>query len=309
MLFPISLTMPALVYMVCPNDDDADLKGMPLTSVHKEALAALKKEGYKRTRVEEDDLVLVGSATEVDLLSPDGKEKISLVFYTEDDSTVERETLVPESKAEATTRYGTLLKEKFPSIVLTCYEVNRKTYVAVQVELSEATPQRVVDALAETKKAIAFIEQNRGAATTPISTPTSPLEATLKDAKLSYTEIGNFYQLKYDFSDTKRKQTAYIRKMEESYNSLKVQEIFSICYDSKDTPSAELLQSVFQKRFAIGGLVLEAPSETQTNWRIRFRVTLTTSALPETLKEYLNLVAGTADNLEKELNPTQEDKL
>ena len=135
------------------------------------------------------------------------------------------------------------------------------------------------------------------------------LEATLKDAKLSYTDIGNFYKLKYGFSDTKRSQIAYIRKVEESYNSLKVQEIFSLCYDKSDPPSSEQLQSIFQKRFSIGGLVLEAPSEKQANWRIRFRVTLATNALPETLKEYLNLVSGTADSLEKELNPGSEDKL
>jgi hypothetical protein len=135
------------------------------------------------------------------------------------------------------------------------------------------------------------------------------LGTTLKDAKLSHTDIGNFYKLKYDFSDTKRSQVAYIRKAEESYNSLKVQEIFSQCYDKPEPPSAEVLQSAFQKRFTIGGLVLEAPSEKQANWRIRFRVTLATNALPETLKEYLKLVAGTADNLEKELNPGSEDKL
>jgi hypothetical protein len=304
--------MISLVYippaLICTTiQDDADLKGMPLTSSHKEALAALKKEGYKRTRVEEDDLVLVGSATEVDLLSPDGKEKISLVFYTEDDSTVEREMLVPETKAAAYARYGPLLKEKFPSIVLTCYESNGKTYAAVQVELSEATPKRVVDALAETKKAIALIEQNRGAP--PVPAPSDPLGATLKDAALIYTDIGNFYKLKYDFSDTKRNQTAYIRKEVYTYNSLKVQEIFSQCYDKPEPPSAEALQSVFQKRFSIGGLVLEAPSEKQANWRIRFRVTLGTNALPETLKQYLNLVTGTADSIEKELSPTQEDKL
>lgn len=91
MLLPIPLTMVALVCAAHPIDEDADLKGMPLASIHKEALEALKKAGYKRTRVEEDALVLLGSATEVNLLSPDGKEKISLTFYTEDDSTVDEE--------------------------------------------------------------------------------------------------------------------------------------------------------------------------------------------------------------------------
>ena len=127
MLLPIPLTMPALVYTVCLADEDADLKGMPLTSMHKEALAALKKEGYKRTRVEEDDLALVGSSVEVDLLSPDGKEKIGLTFNTEDDSKVMRTTLVPETKAAAEARYGPLLKERFPSIIFVCNELLGKT--------------------------------------------------------------------------------------------------------------------------------------------------------------------------------------
>lgn len=223
-----------------------------------------------------------------------------------------KKTLVPETKAAAEARYGPLLKEKFPRIKLLCYEANGKTRAVARIELSEATPKNVVEALAETKKAIAFVEESRGAAPTPVSTvttATSPLEATLKDAKISYTDIGNHYKLKYDFSNTKRNQTAYIRKEVYTYNSLKLQELFSLCYDKPEAPSAEQLQSVFQKRFSIGGLVLEAPSENQKNWRIRFRATVTTSALPETLKEYLKLVAGTADNLEKELSPIQEDKL
>lgn len=307
MLLPIVPTLPALIYTIPHLDEDDDLKNMPLTSTHKDTLAALKKAGYKRTRVEEDDLVLVGSATEVDLLSPDGKEKISLTFYTEDDSTVERETLVPEAKAAAYARYGPLLKEKCRSVILSCYESNGKTYASVQVELSEATAKNVVDALAETKKALTLIEQNRGEG--PVSAPSDPLGATLKESRLSNTDIGKFYKLKYNFSDTKRSQTAYIRKEVYTYNSLKVQELYSLCYDSPEPPRAEQLLSVFQRRFTIGGLVLEAPNENQKNWRIRFRATLATHALPETLKEYLNLVAGTADNLEKELSPTQEDKL
>jgi hypothetical protein len=306
--------MISLVYtppaLICTRtQDDVDLKGMPLTSLHKETLAALKKEGYKRTRVEEDDLVLVGSATEVDLLSPDGKEKISLVLYTEDDSTVERETLVPESKADAYARYRPLLKEKFPNVQLTCYEYGKKTYAGVQLELSEATPKSVMEAIAETKKAIALIEANRGSDLAPAPMPSDPLGATLKDAKLIYSDIGSFYKLKYDYSDNKRSQVAYIRKEIYTYNSLKVQEIFSLCYDKPEPPSAELLQSAFQKRYTVGGLVLEAPSEKQTNWRIRFRTSVATNVLPQTLKEYMLLVAGTADNLEKELNPNQEDKL
>ena len=178
---------------------------------------------------------------------------------------------------------------------------NQVAHASVQVELSEATPKRVVDAIAETKKAIVFLEANRGAAPTPVTT--DPMVERLKEAKLIHSDIGSFYQFKYDFSDTKRKQTVYMRKEIYTYNSLKVQELFSLCYDKPDPPSAELLQSAFQKRFTIGGLVLEAPSEKQPNWRIRFRASLTTDALPQTLKEYVLVVAGTADRSRERIQP------
>jgi hypothetical protein len=440
MLLPI----PVPVALACPAyliDDDADLKGMPLADVHKEVLAMLKKAGYKRTRVEEDDLVLLGSAIEVDLLSPDGKEKISLTFNTEDDSWVERETLVPETKAEAYARYRPLLKEKFPSIELVCHEYGPKTYAAAHIDLSEATPKRVTEAIAETKKAIALIEANRGAAgsapaptsaekqksvlaafqkagfqsgkaeaipgtignsveipltragerfvltfnelytkigrilsrtdisaaerakyvsllkekslkadarfeaqgltlellesiddatptrlmamleevqraakllpdagsSAPTPAPAGEMGATLKQSGLIFKDIGDFYSLGYDFADTKRSQAAYIRKRVDNYNSLKIHEIFSIFYDAKDAPSAELLQKVFQKRFSIGGLVLEAPNASQSNWRIRFRIDAPADIATDRLKKYVRLVAGTADSLEKEL--FSEDKV
>ncbi len=450
MLLPI----PIPVALVCPAyliDDDADLKGVPLTSIHKETLAALKKAGYKRTRVEENDLTIIGSATEVDLLSPDGKEKISLKFNTEDDSTVDREILVPETKAAAYARYGSQLKAKFPNVVLVCYAVNGKTYAVARVELSEASPKNVMEALAETKRAIAFLEQTRDGVSAPkgdlsdvkalpltdnqkavfnaleksgyrrvrvtaepneeqryvtldppgsdfkvfvyvsprrmrlqrsldvadtenqatararpipekfpgmtarvydllgrISTtlefalsdseatptraldaiaalgrgiaflkdaplpppaPTDPVGKTLQASKLIYTDIGNFYKLKFDNSNTKRSQYAYVRKDVYSYNSLSVQEIYSLCYDSPDAPSAALLEKTFQKGFSLGGLVLEAPSETQKNWRIRFKIDAPTDLPLATLSTYLNLVQGTSDEIEKELNPDKGDLL
>ena len=438
MLLPI----PIPVALVCPAyliDDDADLKGMPLTDLHKETLAALKKAGYKRTRVEEDDLALFGTAIEVDLLSPNGKEKIALVFNTEDDSTVERKTVVPEAKAAAEARYRPLLKEKFPNIEFFCFESGGKTHAVAQVELSDPSPKKVMDAIEETKKAIALIEANRGAAgsapaptsaekqksvlaafqkagfqngkaeaipgtignsveipltragerfvltfnelytkigrvlprtdvsaaerakyvsllkekslkvdarfeaqgltlellesiddATPMRlmamleevqraakllpdaglsspTPADAMGATLRLAGLPAKDIGSFYSLRYNFTDTKRSQTAYIRKSTDSYNSLKIHEIFSIFYDAKEAPSAELLQKVFQKRYSIGGLVLEAPNTNQSNWRIRFRIDAPADIATDRLKTFTNLVAGTADALEKEF--FAEDKL
>jgi hypothetical protein len=139
------------------------------------------------------------------------------------------------------------------------------------------------------------------------SEPADPLGKALKASKLIHTDIGGFYKIRYDYSGNKRSQTVYIRQTVWEYNSMRVQEVYSMFYESEQVPSAELLQTYFQKGFSIGGLVLEAPSETQKLWRIRYRIDAPASSTPERLKEYLRLAAGTADALEKELG--SEDKL
>jgi hypothetical protein len=141
----------------------------------------------------------------------------------------------------------------------------------------------------------------------PAPEPTDPVGKTLKTSKLIYTDIGGFYKLQYDYSDTKRKQIVNIRQEIWDYNSLKVQEAFSIFWESETAPSADLLQKIFLKSFTIGGLVLEVPSEKQKLWRVRYRIDVPTDCTPERLKTYLSLVSGTGDALEKEL--ASEDKL
>jgi hypothetical protein len=123
-----------------------------------------------------------------------------------------------------------------------------------------------------TMLALVCLAQNQGATTTPALVAASPLEAILKDAKLTHTDVGSFYRLQYNFTDTKRTQVGFVRKEVYTYNNLKVQELFSFCYDKPEPPSTEQLQSVFLKRFSIGGLVLETPTEKQPNWRIRFHL-------------------------------------
>jgi hypothetical protein len=140
-------------------------------------------------------------------------------------------------------------------------------------------------------------------------TPTDPLGQDLTASKLVYSDIGKFYKLIFDIKDTSRKQIIYVRKENQVYNSIETREIFSLCYDEKDPPSAGLLQSIFQKRYNIGGLTLEAPSDSQKNWRIRFRIDVLANLNPAALRNRIELVQSTADALEKEINPGKEDKL
>ncbi|MBL8087171.1 MAG: hypothetical protein JNM85_03755 [Chthonomonas sp.] len=141
----------------------------------------------------------------------------------------------------------------------------------------------------------------------PTPAESDPVGNTLRATGLIHTDIGGFYKLRYDYSDTKRHQDSYIRKRVDTYESLSVQESYSLCYESKTAPDTELLRKVFQKSFSIGGLILEEPSKDQELWRIRFKIDVPTNTTAERLKTYLQYVGGTADGIEKELGA--EDKL
>ncbi len=136
-----------------------------------------------------------------------------------------------------------------------------------------------------------------------------PLGATLLATGLVYTDGDRFYDLRFSDSDKKRAQVVHIRKAVDQYESLRVQEVFSLCYDASDPPGEELLRTTFQKRFGIGGLQLEAPSEQQSHWRIRYRIAVACDTSAEGLAKLLRIAQATADQLEKELNPGAEDRL
>jgi ankyrin repeat protein len=136
-----------------------------------------------------------------------------------------------------------------------------------------------------------------------------PLADLLDRANLRYKDLGTIHELRYGDSKDNRSQKVYVRKKVETYGGLSVREAYSLCYDAKEPPSEEVLRQTFQKRYSIGGLVLEAPSEGQPNWRIRFRIDVPTDVTPERLAKYLLLVQGTADQIEKTLSPDAEDRL
>lgn len=127
------------------------------------------------------------------------------------------------------------------------------------------------------------------------------LAKAMKASGLSYTDIGRFYQLKFNYSVEKRVQYAFLRKRVDTFNSISVQEAYSMIYESKTPPSTETIQKVFQKNLTIGGFIMEEPSEGQEDWRIRFRIEVPTNATPERLKTYISMVAATAEQIEMEL--------
>ncbi|MCE9557347.1 MAG: hypothetical protein K8R88_00195 [Armatimonadetes bacterium] len=124
---------------------------------------------------------------------------------------------------------------------------------------------------------------------------------TLKETKVITKELPKFYEIRFTV-DKKRKQTAYIRKEVFEYRSIQVREAFSICYDNKLAPSPELILAAFQKRFSVGGLVLEKPSDEQANWRIRFKLDLPIDISAKDLRLKLDVIATTTDGLEAEFN-------
>ena len=139
--------------------------------------------------------------------------------------------------------------------------------------------------------------------------PEDPLGTTLRLAGLHNEDVGKFHELQYSNRDSGRSQKVYLRKKVARYESLAVQEIWSLAYDRTEPPSAEALQKAFARRYGIGGLVLEPPSEAQPNWRIRFRVAAAIDITPKDLAKYCDLTQDAADTLERELNPGAEDTL
>jgi hypothetical protein len=141
----------------------------------------------------------------------------------------------------------------------------------------------------------------------PPQTVPDPIGDLIKATKLTYTEITKFYQLSY-IIDEKRKQTIYVRKETYDYRSLKVNEVYSLVWESPNAMPADQLLTTFLTRLGIGGLIYEQPSEAQKLYRIRFRMTVPISLSPDAAKEYFNTVAVTGDTLEAKLNPGAEDK-
>lgn len=137
--------------------------------------------------------------------------------------------------------------------------------------------------------------------------PSPEFAATLKSSGKAMTDSGKFYTLKYTISESKRKQTVYIRKSPETYLSLKGHEVFGLVWEGPTEPTAEKLLEWSQRRFGVGGLVCERPSETQTQFRVRYRLTVADSATAAELTEALEIVAATSDDVEKVLNPGAED--
>lgn len=139
--------------------------------------------------------------------------------------------------------------------------------------------------------------------------PDDPLGTTMRLAGLRSEDLGKAHMLRFTDDGTGRAQRIYLRKQVERYNELAVQELYSLVYDRADPPKADLLRKAFTRRFGVGGLVLEQPSEGQRNWRIRFRTTPAVDITPADFARYCQLTQSTADALERELNPGSEDLL
>jgi hypothetical protein len=147
---------------------------------------------------------------------------------------------------------------------------------------------------------------------TPVSTNVPVLEKTMTGANLVFEGIPDFWKVRYNITPgtptgSKRAQTVFIRKAAHDYNSLLVHEAFGLIYDSPTPPSDALMIETMSRRFSIGGIVYEVPSATQKNYRFRFKFDLPQDTQGPTLREYLEIIAATADDLEVKLNPGSGD--
>lgn len=144
---------------------------------------------------------------------------------------------------------------------------------------------------------------------TPTQTPApSLIDNLMKSTKLKYVEQKDFYKVRYTMGETPRKHDVYVRMVTHEYRTLKVNEVFGLVWESDKAATHDQLITIFQKKYKMGGLIYELPSETQKNYRIRYAISLPLNSTPEIAKSYLNMVATTGDQLENDLNPGKEDE-
>ncbi|WP_395094494.1 hypothetical protein [Armatimonas sp.] len=287
MLLPI----PVPIVFVVPAAQDVSF-----TEYQKKYLAAFDKAGFQQGKATE----ISGLGKRIEVLLTKAGEQFVLTFNNVYIKIEQRLPLADSPAAKAL--HGPQIKEKFPSVKAE-FDAQGVTLSRVDTP-AEITPEYMIeDMLADVQGAAKLFSTSAA----PMPAPGGSLEAALKDAGLAFSNNGGFYSLKFSFSNTGRSQTAYIRKEIFSSSSLKTRKIVSFCYDAKNAPGAEILKTVFQKHLGIGGFGLEAPEGAQKNWRIFFRIDAPAEISPELLKQYLNLVAATADEIEKELG--KEDKL
>lgn len=139
--------------------------------------------------------------------------------------------------------------------------------------------------------------------------PPSEIDQVMKATGYKYSDDGSFIDFKMTFNDTKRGHKVFVRKAPETYLSLKVNEVYGLVYESKEEPSKDIVTRIFEKRYRIGSIIIEKPSEKQAFWRIRYRLEFHSGWTADKFKDAANIVASTADSLEKELSSTGEDVL
>lgn len=112
-------------------------------------------------------------------------------------------------------------------------------------------------------------------------------------------EIGGFLRFKY-VADGKPSTPVFIRKEVYEYQSLKVREMFVQIFESSSSPSPEQLVTLMSTYFALGGLQLETPSETQKLWRIRFRVDVPVDCPAARFRMLSDVCSKTGDSMRKQ---------
>lgn len=141
--------------------------------------------------------------------------------------------------------------------------------------------------------------------TPPADVLAEPFATAFKATKLTFSDVPSFIEMKYTVD--KRKQTIFIRKQPDTWNSLKTHEALGIVWESDVAPDGALLLQAFSQRYSMGGLSYETPSATQKKHRLRYRLAIPADIKPGALAEMLSVTASTSDAIESQLNPGKED--
>lgn len=154
---------------------------------------------------------------------------------------------------------------------------------------------------------LALLPSQEGAAPTPKD---DPFEATLKATHYTYkADKDGDYHIELSWDEEKRSQLVLIRGKGTVITEAKQpdtisREIWAVCWQGKEKPSAEVLEKLTLKHYRLGAFQLEKGST--GTWSAYYRVDVPQDSPASFVRQAIRITAEAADDMEKELLGTDD---
>lgn len=135
-------------------------------------------------------------------------------------------------------------------------------------------------------------------------------EATLKATSYAFkADKDGDYHVELSWDEEKRSQLVLIRGKgtlitEPKQPDTTSREIWAVCWQSKEKPSAEIMEKLTLKHYRLGAFQLEKGSS--GTWSAYYRVDVPEDAPASFLRQAIRITAEAADDMEKELLGTDD---